>query len=219
MKFDPQRHHRRSIRLKGYDYTQPGGYFITICTYQRECLLGEIIDDEMVLNPAGEIVQHAWDDLPNHFPNVVLDQFCIMPNHVHGIVILKELPAGWDDDLNTAGSSRRGGSGWGDDLNTTGSSRRGGSQTRPYDDQPINRKNQHHGLPEIVRAFKSFSSRRINELMESPGVHELMESPGVPTWQRNYYEHIIRNRRELNAIRNYILANPLNWKLDQDNPI
>jgi len=194
MKFDPQRHHRRSIRLKGYDYTQPGGYFITICTYQRECLLGEIIDDEMVLNPAGEIVQHAWDDLPNHFPNVVLDQFCIMPNHVHGIVILKELPAGWDDDLNTAGSSRR-----------------GGSQTRPYyDDQPINPKNQHHGLPEIVRAFKSFSSRRINELMESPG---------VPTWQRNYYEHIIRNRRELNAIRNYILANPLNWKLDQDNPI
>jgi putative transposase len=196
MKFDPRKH-RRSIRLKGYDYTTPGAYFITICTYQRECLFGEIINEVVILNGLGEIVKHAWHDLPNHYSHVFPDQFCIMPNHVHGIIILTDSPVEMDE-----------------------SHGRGGSQTRPYDKigplnetrpdkEPLSNPGNRYGLPEVVRAFKSFSSRRINEILDSPG---------VPTWQRNYYEHIVRNQRELRAIQEYILANPINWALDQDNP-
>jgi hypothetical protein len=94
MAYDPQRHHRRSIRLKGYDYTQPGAYFITICTHGRECLFGEIIDGEMHLNEAGQIVVQSWQDLPNHVPNVQLDAFVVMPNHVHGIIIITDHAGG-----------------------------------------------------------------------------------------------------------------------------
>ncbi|MDT7920160.1 MAG: transposase, partial [Meiothermus sp.] len=88
MKYDPARHHRRSIRLRGYDYTQAGAYFITICTQGREYLFGEVADDEMHLNEYGRIVRDVWFDLPNHVSNVVLDAFVVMPNHVHGIVVI-----------------------------------------------------------------------------------------------------------------------------------
>jgi REP element-mobilizing transposase RayT len=90
MTFHPEKHHRRSIRLQEYDYTQPGAYFVTICTYQRQCLFGEIIDGAMHLNACGEIVQACWNNLPNHFPFIELDAFIIMPNHIHGIIILTE---------------------------------------------------------------------------------------------------------------------------------
>ena len=83
MRYDPNKHHRRSIRLEGYDYSQPGAYFATICTHQRESMLGEIINGVMILNACGRIVQHAWDDLPNHYAHVLLDEFCVMPNHFH----------------------------------------------------------------------------------------------------------------------------------------
>jgi len=88
VKYDPARHHRRSIRLRGYDYTQAGAYFITICTQGREYLFGEVADDEMHLNEYGRIVRDVWFDLPNHVSNVVLDAFVVMPNHVHGIVVI-----------------------------------------------------------------------------------------------------------------------------------
>ena len=91
MKFDPQKHHRRSIRLKGYDYTQTGAYFITIVVWQRECLFGGIVDGEMRLNQFGKIVQRAWLDLPKHYPHVQLGTFCIMPNHVHLVLIPYEI--------------------------------------------------------------------------------------------------------------------------------
>jgi len=94
MAYDPEKHHRRNIRLKGYDYTQPGAYFIAICTHGRECLFGEIIDGEMHLNEAGQIVVQTWQDLPNHGPSVQLDAFVVMPNHVHGIIIITERAGG-----------------------------------------------------------------------------------------------------------------------------
>jgi hypothetical protein len=107
MKFTPKIPGRRSIRLKDYDYTQPGGYFITVCTQDRECLLGEVREGEMIPNRLGKIVLHVWDELPIHYPNVELDTFCVMPNHFHGIIILTErqdnsvgagrLVAGWYD--------------------------------------------------------------------------------------------------------------------------
>lgn len=176
MKYDPAIHNRRSIRLKGYSYSLPGAYFMTIVTQGREMRLGEILEGEMVLSQFGCIVLNAWQELPRHYPNVELGDFVVMPNHVHGIVVLV------DDSL---------------------CSSRGGSQTRPYDARPY----EYHGLPEIVRAFKSFSARRINAIRGTTG---------QPVWQRNYYEHIVRDQVEWERIIAYIQANPKNWQCDDE---
>jgi REP element-mobilizing transposase RayT len=168
MPYDPGEHHRRSIRLKGYDYAQAGAYFVTICVRGGQCLLGEVREGEMHLNALGEVVLACWEDLPNHYAHVILDAFGIMPNHAHGIIVLDDVGAGLE---------------------------------------PAHEKR--HGLPEIVRALKTFSARRINVLRQARG---------TPFWQRNYYEHIIRNERALNAIREYIGNNPVNWEADQLHP-
>jgi putative transposase len=90
MSYVPDKHHRRSIRLKEQDYAQPGAYFVTICTWQRECLFGHVVNGEMHLNDAGEIARRCWQDIPDHFPHTVLDAMVIMPNHVHGIIVIRE---------------------------------------------------------------------------------------------------------------------------------
>jgi putative transposase len=99
MKFDPQIHHRRSIRLKGYDYTLPGAYFITIGTWHNEHLFSTVVQGEMRLNRFGQIVLQTWDDLPNHYSHVALDVFCVMPDHVHGIIVLIEARAGGSEGI------------------------------------------------------------------------------------------------------------------------
>ena len=170
MKYNPKIHHRRSIRLKGYDYSQAGGYYLTIVTQNRECLFGEILDGKIILNKYGLIVKTIWNDLPNHYNHIKLDEYVIMPNHIHGIVII-------NDDV--------------------------GAGFKPA--PTIKR----HGLPEIVRGFKTFSSRRINQYRNTPG---------QKLWQRNYYEHIIRNDDELNRIREYIINNLLKWETDRNHP-
>ena len=90
MRFDPERHHRRSIRMAGYDYSQAGAYFVTICVASNACLLGEIVDGEVILSEAGEIVLATWASLPARFPGLELDAFVVMPNHVHGIIVLMD---------------------------------------------------------------------------------------------------------------------------------
>ena len=90
VKFDPKVHHRRSIRLQGYDYSQAGAYYVTIVTWHREFLFGEIANKEMMLSRYGEIVQKWWGEIPVHFPNVETDAFIIMPNHIHGIIFILE---------------------------------------------------------------------------------------------------------------------------------
>lgn len=164
MTFNPDIHHRRSIRLKEYDYSAIGAYFVTICAFQRECLFGDVVNGEMRLNECGMIIQDTWDDLPKHYSHVELDQFVIMPNHVHGIVVLNPV---------TETSSKR------------------------------------HGFPEIVRAFKSFSAKHINQLRDNPG---------CPVWQRNYFERVMRNDTDLSKAREYIVNNPIKWELDKENP-
>ncbi|BCX13327.1 MAG: hypothetical protein KatS3mg067_2265 [Thermosynechococcus sp.] len=171
------RPNRRSIRLKGYDYSQAGAYFITICTKDRACLFGEVVDGEMRLNDFGQVVHGVWNNLPNHYAGVEMDAFVVMPNHVHGIVVI--VGAGLKPAPTTTAAPT--------------------TTTAPTQ----------HGLPEIIRGFKTFSARRINELRSTPG---------VPVWQRNYYEHIIRNEESLHRIREYIANNPLKWQLDQENP-
>ncbi len=119
MHYDPGRHHRRSIRLKGYDYSQAGAYFVTICVADGQSLLGEVVDGVMRMSRFGEIVQTCWDDLPRHYPHVQLDAFVVMPNHVHGVIMLvdddvpadsvgagfKPAPKGNEDDAAPTGSA------------------------------------------------------------------------------------------------------------------
>ena len=90
MSYNPNIHHRRSIRLKGYDYSQSGLYFITICCENRECRFGKIENDKMILNEAGKIADDCWLEIPGHFPNAILHEHIVMPNHVHGIVELTD---------------------------------------------------------------------------------------------------------------------------------
>jgi putative transposase len=194
MKFEPKIHNRHSIRLQGYDYSQSGAYFVTMVTYGRECLFGQIVDHDMQLNPFGQIVKRAWFDLPDHYPHVALDAFCIMPNHVHAVITL-------NDD-------RRGGSigkmPVPEKIISSNVPLPDETQTRPYNGIKC------HPLSEIVRAFKSFSARRINVLRKSQG---------TPVWQRNYYEHIIRNDDDYQRIYSYIESNIYNWATDNENLI
>jgi REP-associated tyrosine transposase len=179
-KFDPEKHHRRSIRLKGYDYTQPGGYFITLVTYKRECLFGEIINGEMKLSDSGHIASACWKDIPNHFPNVELGTFVIMPNHVHGIIILNN------------------------GVDAQASARRGTIDRAPTEQfgKPVV-----GSIPTIIRTFKAAVTRRIGHELKTTGI-----------WQRNYYEHIIRDDKESDRIHRYIVSNPIMWESDNENP-
>ena len=172
MKFDPKIHHRRSIRLKGYDYTQAGAYFVTVVAWQRECLFGEIVDGEMILNEYGRIVADTWQWLENQYPYVELGTCVVMPNHFHGILLIR------DDG-------------------------RGGSRTAPT--EPIKRK----PLGQLIGAFKTVSTKQINLLHDTVG---------QVVWQRNYYERIIRDEREMDRIHRYIESNPSQWADDDENP-
>jgi len=88
MPFDPNKHKRRSIRLKGYDYRSSGVYFVTIVTQGRALLWADVCEGEVILSPAGEMVEQVWTQLPERFPRVSLDAFVVMPNHVHGLLVL-----------------------------------------------------------------------------------------------------------------------------------
>ncbi|MDR6195380.1 transposase [Siphonobacter sp. SORGH_AS_0500] len=145
IRYNPAIHHRRSIRLKGYDYSQAGLYFITICVQNRECLFGEILKGELFLNEAGQMVVSQWSALPERFKNIVLHEFVVMPNHFHAIL-----------EIETVGAT-------------------------------------------LVVASSAKNWRSFNGKL----------------WQRNYWEHIIRNEQSYQTISNYIVNNPLNWETDQ----
>jgi len=188
MKFNPAIHHRKSIRIQGYDYAQDGAYFITICTHKRQCLFGDIKGilqyaptAEMVLNPFGIVVRDSWQNTPVIRPGILLDEFIIMPNHIHGIIMICRGVL--------HGDPPRGGT------------RRGVLQYAPT---PIFR-SPSQTIGAIVRGFKSSTTKQINQIRETPG---------LPVWQRNYHEHIIRNEEELHRIREYIITNAQNWVND-----
>jgi putative transposase len=193
-RFDPQKHHRRSIRLKGYDYSSEGAYYVTIVTQGRECLFGEIIDGEMHINEYGEIVQKWWHDIPIHFPNVELGAFVIMPNHIHGLIFITterrgEVVSPLDNPNNNIQDAYVDGI-----YNLDG-------ETPPL------RKPR---LGQIVAYFKYQSTKEMNRIETDKAITKF--------WQRNYYEHIIRNEKDLQNKNDYIQANPLLWDADDDNP-
>ncbi len=212
MPYNPDRHHRRSIRLKGYDYSRAGAYFVTICTHNRECLFGEIvpvgaagrsprkstdwsprqsparpdenvIPPKMILNEYGAIVWDEWIKTAEIRDEIELDEFVVMPNHFHGIVFI------------IGGGDRRG-------------------------DRPVAPTSVHtlvtpiqgpkpKSIGSLIAGFKSAATKRVNEMRNTPG---------AKLWQRNYYERIIRNEDELHRIREYIRNNPMKWAVDRENP-
>jgi len=199
MKYDPKKHHRRSIRLKGYDYTQPGAYFVTICTYQRIHVFGEVVDGKMVLNETGKIARDEWFKTEEIRPYVRLykDEFVVMPNHAHGIIRIV-------DQVGTP----RGGVQNGEEDTPAG--QRTGQRTgqRPVPTWESFGKPVPGSIPTIVRAYKSAVTYAVNTAQNMRG---------AVLWQKNYYEHIIRNDRELQNIGWYIVNNHLNWQMDRDN--
>jgi len=185
MKYDPTKHHRRSIRLKGYDYHSAGAYFVTICTKNRECVL-----DDPIVN---EIIIAVWQALPQWFPTIELDEFVVMPNHVHFVVWILDGSVG----MPLAGVL--------DDEKE-------GGKPRPYIIPKPQKINAKPALGDIVGAFKSLVFTVYLDWIEKNDPSRRAEF-----WQGNYYEHIVRNDRELNAIRQYIIDNPINWETDRDN--
>lgn len=195
MSFDPAKHHRRSIRLRGFDYGQAGAYFVTTCTQDRECVFGSIYNGEMTLNDAGRMINKSWNELPMKYSGIGIDEFVVMPNHIHGIIIL---PVG-------AGPSA-----YPDIMNQQNIGQPAGVKGQPQGVAPTRL-----SLPDVVHRFKSFTSTQYRI-----GVEQFKWQPfRVRLWQRNYYEHIIRSEDELNRVREYIINNPLRWIEDEDNPL
>ncbi len=171
MPYNPDIHRRRSIRLCGYDYAQPGAYFITLCTWMQECLFGEIMNGDMRLNETGRIVVQEWYRTEQIRQNIELDVWVVMPNHFHGILLISD----------GRGTARR-------------------APTMERFAKPVA-----GSIPTIVRSFKSAVTKHINKLRGTSA---------VPLWQRNYWEHIIRDATDLNRIQEYIRNNPARWEQD-----
>jgi putative transposase len=166
---------RRSLRLKEYSYAQAGAYFVTVCTKNKQCIFGEVCNEEMNLSDKGRIVREEWLKTAALRLYVKLDQFVVMPNHFHAIL--------WIEKNN-----------------------RGTARCAPT----ISRfgKLPSESLSSIIRGFKAAVTKHINILCNPAG---------SPLWQRNYYEHVIRDDEALNRIREYIMNNPLNWEFDREN--
>ena len=180
MKYNPAIHHRRSIRLRDYDYSQAGLYFVTICTQGRHHLFGDIEDDTVKLTAAGEMVRTVWDAIPSHYPGVEIDQFVTMPNHIHGIIIIVEAgPCACPSDI--------------------------AQPQMPQTGQPRGVAPTGYSLPDVVHRFKTMTTKKY---VDGVKLHGWQRFDGK-LWQRNYWEHIIRNEQELSRIRYYIENNPM----------
>lgn len=231
--YDPEKHHRKSIRLKDYNYSSDGAYFITLVTKNRETFFGEIINGEMILSEIGKIAFNNWSEIDKHFNNVVLDEFVIMPNHVHGVIFL-------DSDCLSGGflaEDRRheskvevdsknldcGNCGGGCDVDCGGvkfyaltktASTKTDLKNEQQQKRIISKKTAYFStlapkkntISSIIRAYKA----SVTSNCKKNHYHNFQ-------WQRNYYEHIIRNEKSLNNIRKYIKENTMKWFLDKEN--
>ena len=179
-KYNPQIHHRKSIRLKDHDYSRDGLYFITICCKNKECLFGEIQREEMILNEYGAITNHCWLHIPEHFPDAILHTHIVMPNHIHGIIEIAqpEIPY---------------------------------ANVGAENFQPLHHAHRNQfqkmiprSVGSIVKGFKIGVTKWFRENTDIETV-----------WQRNYYEHIIRNEQDYRTIAQYIRNNPSRWNDDK----
>ncbi len=209
MRYDPTIHDRRSIRLKGYDYSRAGAYFVTVCAQGRQCLFGDVINGKMQLNDAGRMVMQWWHEIENKYPDIICDEFICMPNHAHFIVInvgadlcvcpdeLREhakVGKPVEADLCVCPGNKG---------EHTGSPQHAGSP-------------QHTGSP-LHRVVQWFKTMTTNGYIRGVKQNGWLPFSGK-LWQRNYYEHIIRNDDEMNRIWEYIKTNPARWAEDRENP-
>jgi REP element-mobilizing transposase RayT len=240
MTYNPSSHHRRSIRLKGYDYSQEGLYFITLCAQNRVCLFGKIENGKMMLNDAGRIANECWLNIPNHFPNVILHEFIIMPNHVHGIIqlvgannyspekissefsspekISQELNSSEfnspekispennlsENQLTKIGNNHL--DGVGNNLNDN------------HSNHGANNVSINHGAKNVSPLRGHSPSKTVGSIVRGYkiGVTNWFRYNGnsEKIWQRNYWEHIIRDEQSCHRIAEYIINNPAKWDVD-----
>ena len=204
MSYNPNIHHRKSIRLKGYDYSQAGLYFITICCQDRAHLFGEIENGEMILNEYGKIANQCWLEIPNHFPNAILHEHIIMPNHIHGIVELvganQYSPETMTKNVSNDGMKNVSNDGVNNVLYGIGANNVlygiGVNNDSPQ-------RSPSKTIGSIVRGFKIGVTKWMRQ---NTNVYNV--------WQRNYYENIIRNENAYQRISQYIINNPQNWDND-----
>jgi REP element-mobilizing transposase RayT len=202
MTFNPEIHHRHSIRLPNYDYSQPGYYFVTLCAHDRECLFGDIENNNIVLNEIGMLIKKKWHDLPIHFPGIELDRMVIMPNHLHGIIIISDHCRGgvFPPIGILPSNSNDGGIIRGAQTNQIRQDRRMICATAPLRNGKT--------LDQMIAWFKYQSTKEINRIVSG--------NPNVKIWQRNFFDRIVRDDEELSRIRNYIATNPGTWKEDEN---
>ncbi len=198
---------RRSVRLDGYDYSQPGMYYVTVCAGGRKCLFGKVLDGGIVLTAIGEAVRRCWLAIPDHFPNVALDACVIMPNHVHGIITIeaKAVRTAVDQGFRQRRAWQA--------VRSIESCRDDEKDIRAWHASPLQEPRAGRpGKGTIGAIIGSFKSAAAREAKRIPGE----ASPDL--WQRGYYEHIISSESGLNQIRRYIAENPANWSTDEENP-
>ena len=238
--YNPQMHNRRSIRFKGYDYTQAGLYFITICCQNRACLFGEIENGKMMLNDAGAIANDCWLNIPNHFPNAILHEYVIMPNHVHGII---ELVGANHHSPKTNHHSPETNQHSPETNQHSPKTNQYSPKTNQYSPKTNHHspKTNHHSpnIPVIgdnraknVSVIGDNRAKNVSPL-RSPsktvgsvvrgfkiGVTKWMRqnTDTFYIWQRNYWEHIIRDDISYENISQYIINNPTKWNNDKLNP-
>ncbi len=189
--YNPTIHHRRSIRLKGYDYSQAGLYFITICCQDRVCRLGKIENGVMICNELGEIAYREWMKTAELRPQIELDAFMVMPNHIHGILKINEI------DMDTLHSPNNTGDNTGDNMGECNSPNNTGECNSPL-------RSPSNTIGAIIRGYKSSVTKQFGLM----GFDEKL-------WQRNYYEHIIRDEQSYQIISEYIINNPKKWADDK----
>jgi putative transposase len=206
MTIDRKLYQRRTTRLWDYDYAQSGFYFVTICTHNKKWMFGEIVNEEMHLNNAGKIVEAVWNTLPQRFRGVKLDEYVVMPNHMHGIIVIEgiepiehfssDVPERFKDYMNRGTIHQQA---------TKAPLPHGRDKSGPYpwNTAHPNDTNTSPILGEIVRTFKAVTARHIR-------------TSGMPNfrWQERFHDYIIRNDSALNLIRQYIINNPAQWAED-----
>ena len=231
VRFDPDCQHRRSIRLRGYDYTQAGAYFVTIVIQDRACMFGEVVDGHMRLNDAGRMVANEWGALCSRFINIDLDAFIVMPNHIHGVIVIAgtigpdgstagaslvgaQFTTGAETTGATVGAALVGAqSPTGDIVDIVGAPLVGAQSTRAIGASRATTRVA-PTLGKIVGAFKSSTTVAYTRGFKTQGWSPFRGR----LWQRNYFEHIVRNEESLHRIRQYIAGNPAHWTDDPENP-
>ena len=204
MVYDPDIHHRRSIRLKGYDYRQAGLYYITICVNDKLQLFGQILENTLQLNNAGKMVDKWWNELDKKFPTIHLHEHITMPNHFHGIIQIIN-PVGADlcvcpiENHVCPGNNKKGQS---HRIAPTAGEHKGSQTSGEHTGSPLH---------EIVQWFKTMTT---NDYIRNVKQNNWQPFNGK-LWQRNYYEHIIRNEKFYDQITQYIINNPAQWHKDE----